>query len=205
QIEDSDRMITAASCTTNAISPPLKVIDESFGLSYGHLETIHAYTNDQNLIDNYHKKNRRGRAAGLNMVITETGAAKAVSKVLPNLTGKLSGSAIRVPTPNVSLAILNLTLEKETTVEEMNEFMRNAALHSPLHQQIDYSVSNEVVSSDFVGTRCACIFDSKATVVNGKNCVLYFWYDNEFGYSCQVQRVLTQMAGVKLVRYPEES
>jgi glyceraldehyde 3-phosphate dehydrogenase len=204
EIQDSDTIITAASCTTNAIAPPLKVIDQEFGVEYGHLETIHAYTNDQNLIDNNHKKNRRGRAAALNMVITSTGAASAVSKVLPGLEGKLSGSAIRVPTPNVSLAILNLTLNKATSVEEMNDFMKSVALHSPLHQQIDYSISKEVVSSDFVGTRCACIFDSQATVVTGKNCVLYFWYDNEFGYSCQVQRVLNKMSGVKLLCIPEE-
>lgn len=202
-IADDDSIISAASCTTNAISPPLKAIDDKFGIACGHVETVHAYTNDQNLIDNYHKADRRGRSAALNMVITETGAAKAVSKVLPQFEGKLTGNAIRVPTPNVSMAILNLTLDKETNVDELNEYMRQIALHSDLRKQIDFSNSPEVVSSDFVGTRCACIYDSVATIVNGKNAVVYLWYDNEFGYSCQVHRILEQMAGVQYAVYPK--
>jgi glyceraldehyde 3-phosphate dehydrogenase len=202
-IEDGDKIISAASCTTNAIAPPLKAIDDKYGIKYGHVETVHAYTNDQNLIDNYHKADRRGRSAALNMVITETGAAKAVGKVLPQFVGKLTGNAIRVPIPNVSMAILNLTLEKETNVEDLNEYMRQVALHSDLRKQIDYSVSAEVVSSDFVGTRSACIYDSVATIVNGANAVVYLWYDNEFGYSCQVHRVLEQMANVKYAIYPK--
>ena len=204
-IEDSDTIISAASCTTNAIAPPLKCIDDRFGIKAGHVETVHAYTNDQNLIDNYHKADRRGRSAPLNMVITETGAAKAVGKVLPQLDGLLTGNAIRVPTPNVSMAILNLTLKQETTKEELNEFMRNMALHSPLRKQIDYSNSTEVVSSDFVGSRHACIYDAQATIVNGSQAVLYLWYDNEFGYSCQVHRILEQMAGIKYKTYPREN
>ena len=204
-IEDSDTIISAASCTTNAIAPPLKCIDDQFGIKAGHVETVHAYTNDQNLIDNYHKAERRGRSAPLNMVITETGAAKAVGKVLPQLDGLLTGNAIRVPTPNVSMAILNLTLQQKTTKEELNEFMRNMALHSPLRKQIDYSNSTEVVSSDFVGSRHACIYDAQATIVNGTQAVLYLWYDNEFGYSCQVHRILEQMAGIKYKTYPKEN
>lgn len=202
-IEDSDTIISAASCTTNAIAPPLKAIDDKFGIQYGHVETVHAYTNDQNLIDNYHKADRRGRSAAMNMVITETGAAKAVGKVLPQFAGKLTGNAIRVPIPNVSMAILNLTLNRETSVEELNEYMRQTALHSDLRKQIDYSNSPEVVSSDFVGSRSACIYDSVATIVNGANAVVYLWYDNEFGYSCQVHRVLEQMAGVEYAVYPK--
>jgi glyceraldehyde 3-phosphate dehydrogenase len=199
-----DRIVSAASCTTNAIVPPLKVIDDRFGIEHGHVETVHAYTNDQNLIDNYHKADRRGRSAPLNMVITETGAAKAVSKVLPQLSGKLTGNAIRVPTPNVSMAILNLTLREETDRDAINEHMRHMAVHSPLRRQIDYSNSPEVVSSDFVGSRTACIYDAQATIVNGRNAVLYLWYDNEFGYSCQVYRVMEQMAGVSYLRYPSD-
>jgi len=202
-IEDSDTILSAASCTTNAISPPLMVLDEKFGVQGGHVETVHAFTNDQNLIDNYHKADRRGRSAPLNMVITETGAAKAVGKVLPQLLGKLSGNAIRVPTPNVSLAILNLELKTETTVDEMNDFMREVANYSPLRRQIDYSNSTEVVSSDFVGSRRACVFDGVATKVSEKNVVLYCWYDNEFGYSCQVMRILEDMAGLKYTSYPK--
>lgn len=203
-IEDTDTIISAASCTTNAIAPPLKCVDERFGIAAGHVETIHAYTNDQNLIDNYHKAERRGRSAALNMVITETGAAKAVGKVLPHLEGLLSGNAIRVPTPNVSMAILNLTLKTATTRDEMNAFMHEMALHSRLRKQIDYSNSPEVVSSDFVGSRHACIYDAQATIVNGHQAVLYLWYDNEFGYSCQVHRILEQMAGIRYKTYPKE-
>ncbi len=204
EVLDDDQIITAASCTTNAIVPPLKVIDEHFGIVNGHVETVHAYTNDQNLIDNYHKSKRRGRSAPLNLVITETGAAKAVAKVLPQLQGKLTGNAIRVPTPNVSLAILKLNLKRETSVEEINEYMRKIALHSPLRKQIDYSNSPEVVSTDLVGSRHACIYDAEATIVNGSSVVLYCWYDNEFGYSCQVHRVLEKMAGVSYKIYPKE-
>ncbi|MDA0693286.1 MAG: glyceraldehyde-3-phosphate dehydrogenase [Proteobacteria bacterium] len=203
-IEDTDTIISAASCTTNAIAPPLKCVDERFGIAAGHVETVHAYTNDQNLIDNYHKAERRGRSAALNMVITETGAAKAVGKVLPHLDGLLSGNAIRVPTPNVSMAILNLTLKTATTRDEMNAFMHEMALHSSLRKQIDYSNSPEVVSSDFVGSRHACIYDAQATIVNGHQAVLYLWYDNEFGYSCQVHRILEQMAGIRYKTYPKE-
>ncbi len=204
-IEDSDTIISAASCTTNAIAPPLKAMDDEYGIASGHVETVHAYTNDQNLTDNYHKASRRGRSAPLNMVLTETGAASAVGKVLPQFVGKLTGNAIRVPTPNVSMAILNLTLKRETTADEVNEFMRNQALHSALRKQIDYSGSPEVVSTDFVGSRHACIFDAQATIVNGKQAVLYLWYDNEFGYSCQVHRILERMAGIHYAVYPQEA
>ena len=201
-IKSEDDIICAASCTTNAIVPVLKCLNDEFGIKNGHVETIHAYTNDQNLIDNFHKGDRRGRSAALNMVLTSTGAAKAVAKVLPELEGKLTGNAIRVPTPNVSMAILNLQLEKETTVEELKEFMRYKSLHSKLQQQIGYTISTEVVSSDFVGSRQACIIDSTATIVDGKSMVLYCWYDNEFGYSCQVMRCLEKFAGVVWPSYP---
>ncbi|MBK6286813.1 MAG: glyceraldehyde-3-phosphate dehydrogenase [Pseudomonadales bacterium] len=201
-ITESDRIITAASCTTNAIVPALKAIDEQFGIVSGHVETVHAYTNDQNLIDNFHPKNRRGRSAALNMVLTETGAASAIAKVLPSMAGKLTGNAIRVPVPDVSMAILHLTLSRETSVVEVNEFMRWASLHSPLNRQIDYTASPEVVSSDFVGSRSACIHDAQATIVSGNHAILYLWYDNEFGYACQVQRVLEHVAGVHYAVYP---
>jgi len=203
-MESSDTIISAASCTTNAITPPLKALDDEYGVESGHVETVHSYTNDQNLIDNFHKGNRRGRSAALNMVLTETGAVKAVGKVLPALMGKLSGNAIRVPTPNVSMAILNLTLKRETTADELNEYIRKISVHSPLRKQIDFTNSAEVVSTDFVGSRRACVFDAQATIVNGKNVVLYIWYDNEFGYACQVHRVMEKMAGVKYAMYPAE-
>ena len=199
-----DKIVTAASCTTNAIAPVLKVVNDRFGISHGHVETVHAYTNDQNLIDNYHKGSRRGRSAVLNMVLTETGAAKAVVKAVPELAGKLTGNAVRVPIPNVSMAIMNLNLVKETTREELNEFLRDIALHSNLQNQISYTQSPDAVSSDFVGTREAGIVDANATIVQGKNCVLYLWYDNEFGYCCQVARMINKMVGVKNQLYPKE-
>ncbi len=204
QITPDRKIISAASCTTNAIVPVLKCLLDEFGISGGHVETVHAYTNDQNLIDNYHKGGRRGRSAALNMVLTSTGAAKAVAKVIPELKGKLTGNAIRVPTPNVSMAILNLQLGRDTTVEELNEFLRQKALHSDLQQQIGYTISTEAVSTDFVGSRQACVLDAQATIVEGRSCVLYCWYDNEFGYSCQVVRCLEKFAGVVWPSYPRE-
>lgn len=202
-ISDDDTIISAASCTTNAITPVLKVMNDSFGIKQGHVETVHAYTNDQNLIDNFHKGDRRGRSAALNMVITETGAASAVAKALPELEGKLTGNAIRVPTPNVSMAILNLQLDRETTKEELNGLLRDISLTSPLRTQIDYLESPEVVSTDFVGSTRAGIVDGLATVVTGNSCVLYVWYDNEYGYSCQVVRIAEQLAGTHPAQLPQ--
>ena len=204
-IESSDTIISAASCTTNAIVPPLKAILDKYGLEFGHVETVHSYTNDQNLLDNFHKGPRRGRAAPLNMVITETGAATAAAKALPELAGKLTGNSIRVPTPNVSLAILNLTLKQETTLEELNEYLRWVSLNSPLQRQIDFISSPDAVSTDFVGSRKAAVIDAEATIVSGRNCVLYVWYDNEFGYSCQVLRILQQISGVEYPVYPRQN
>ncbi|MFM2207139.1 MAG: hypothetical protein RL213_1114 [Bacteroidota bacterium] len=198
-----ETVFSAASCTTNAIVPVLAVVDKALGIERGHIETIHSYTNDQNLLDNYHKKYRRGRSAALNMVITETGADKAVAKVLPHLSGKLTGNAVRVPTPDVSLAILNLSLKKDTTKEGINEVLRNAALQGDLVEQIQYAVSNELVSTDLVGNPCASIFDSQATIVSkdSKSVVLYVWYDNEYGYSRQVIRYAKYLADVIRLRY----
>ena len=201
-IEPGDRILSAASCTTNAITPVLAAMNEAYGIVRGHVETVHSFTNDQNLIDNFHKGDRRGRSAVLNMVITETGAAKAVARALPELAGKLTGSAIRVPTPDVSLAVLHLTLENPATKDELNDYLRRASLHSKLRQQIDYVESPEVVSSDFVGSHRAGIVDGLATIANDKDVVLYVWYDNEYGYSCQVVRVLEVMAGSHPVVLP---
>lgn len=196
-------IFSAASCTTNAITPILKVVEDNLGVVKGHLETIHAYTNDQNLVDNMHKKYRRGRAAALNMVITETGAGSAVAKALPSLAGKLTSNAIRVPVPNGSLVVLNLEVDKNTSVEGVNNIMKNAALNGELVEQIKYSLNNELVSSDIVGTTAPSIFDSNATIVSadGKNVVMYVWYDNEYGYSHQVMRLAKHIAGVRRYTY----
>ncbi|TYP99387.1 glyceraldehyde 3-phosphate dehydrogenase [Tenacibaculum adriaticum] len=198
---DKIDIFSAASCTTNAITPVLKVIEDNFGIKKGHLETIHAYTNDQNLVDNMHSKYRRGRAAALNMVITETGAGKAVSKALPALEGKLTSNAIRVPVPNGSLAILNLQLNSETTTEAINAIMKQYALEGDLVEQIQYSLNNELVSSDIVGTTAPSIFDSKATITDGDTIVIYVWYDNEYGYSHQVMRLAKHIAKVRRYTY----
>lgn len=201
-IQPEDTIISAASCTTNAITPVLKAVNDKYGVVSGHIETVHSYTNDQNLIDNFHSGDRRGRSASLNMVLTSTGAAKAVAKALPELAGKLSGNSIRVPTPNVSMAVANLNLEKNVTAEEINQYLREMALNSPLSGQIDFTDSTEVVSSDIVGSRVAGVVDGVATIAQDNRCVLYIWYDNEFGYSCQVVHCMEQMMGVRYKTYP---
>ncbi|MES2748330.1 MAG: glyceraldehyde-3-phosphate dehydrogenase [Bacteroidota bacterium] len=200
---DTVNIFSAASCTTNAITPILKAVEDTLGVVKGHLETIHAYTNDQNLVDNMHKKYRRGRAAALNMVITETGAGTAVAKALPSLAGKLTSNAIRVPVPNGSLVVLNLEVGKKTSIEEINNTMRKYALEGELVEQIKYSLNNELVSSDIVGTSAPAIYDSNATIVSGdgKNIVLYVWYDNEYGYSHQVIRLAKYIAKVRRYTY----
>ena len=183
----------------------LKVIADRYGVRHGHVETVHSFTNDQNLIDNFHKGERRGRSASLNMVLTATGAAKAVSKALPDFAGKLTGNAIRVPTPDVSMAVLNLDLESDVEVEEVNNYLRRVSLHSNLRQQIGYIHSPEVVSTDFVGSTHAGVVDGLATIASGNHLVLYVWYDNEFGYSNQVVRIVEEIAGVRPEVMPRRS
>lgn len=197
---DAHNIFSAASCTTNAIVPPLSVIEKNFKIEKGHLETIHSYTNDQNLLDNFHKKTRRGRSAPINMVLTETGASKAAAKVIPSLKGKLTANAVRIPTPNASLAILMLTLEKKVDVDTINKALEEASLRGDLVDEIEYSYSSELVSSDIVGKASPSVVDSKATLASadGENIVLYVWYDNEYGYSRQVMRLAKHIAKVRL-------
>ena len=202
-ISPEDRILSAASCTTNAITPVVKVLHDQYGIVQGHVETVHSYTNDQNLIDNWHKGDRRGRSAALNMVLTETGAAKAVAKALPEMKGKLTGNAIRVPTPDVSMAILNLQLDNAPQAkDEVNAFLKDISLNSSMRKQIDYVDSPDVVSTDLVGSRRAGVVDGLATTVNNNQLVLYVWYDNEFGYSCQVVRVIARMADISMTQLP---
>ncbi|MCX4417691.1 glyceraldehyde-3-phosphate dehydrogenase [[Kitasatospora] papulosa] len=201
-IKPDEQIISCASCTTNAIVPPLKAMADEYGVLRGHVETVHSFTNDQNLLDNYHNSDRRGRSAPLNMVITETGAASAVTKALPDLDAKITGSSIRVPVPDVSIAILNLQLARGTNREEVLEHLRNVSLTSPLRRQIDFITAPDAVSSDFIGSRHASIVDAGATKVEGDNAILYLWYDNEFGYSSQVIRVVQHVSGVEYPTYP---
>ncbi|WP_282778480.1 MULTISPECIES: glyceraldehyde-3-phosphate dehydrogenase [unclassified Nocardia] len=198
----SERVVSCASCTTNAIVPPLKAMDDEFGIVRGHVETVHSFTNDQNLLDNFHKADRRGRSAPFNLVLTETGAASAVAKAMPEFKAKITGNSIRVPTPDVSVAILNLQLQRETTREEVLEYLRRVSLSGPLSRNLDYTAATDVVSSDFIGSRAASIVDANATIVDGDTAILYLWYDNEFGYSCQVVRTVQYISGIEYPTYP---
>ena len=202
-LNESDNVISAASCTTNAIVPVLDILNKEYSITSGHIETVHAYTNDQNLIDNYHKKDRRGRSAALNMVITSTGAVKAVSKALPELDGKLTGNAIRVPTPNVSLAVMSLTVDmNDLNKDDVNEFLRKTAFNSKYREIVGFVNSTEIVSSDFYSSPFASVIDSQATIVSDNKITLYCWYDNEYGYSVQVVNLVKNIAGINLIRLP---
>ncbi|MBL7832002.1 MAG: glyceraldehyde-3-phosphate dehydrogenase [Saprospiraceae bacterium] len=200
---ETTNIFCAASCTTNAISPILKVMNETLGIEKGHIETVHSYTSDQNLLDNFHKKPRRGRSAPLNMVLTSTGAAEAIESVMPELKGIFTGNAVRVPTPNVSLAIISLSLKNATSKAALNQILKDASLHGPLVEQIHYSDSEEYVSTDAVGMTSACVLDAPSTIVSGdgKNVIIYAWYDNEYGYTCQVVRVAKHAAQVRRPAY----
>ena len=188
-------IISNASCTTNCLAPMAKVLDESFGIVRGLMTTIHAYTQDQNLQDGPHKDLRRARAAALNMVPTSTGAAKAVSLVLPGLKGKLDGYAMRVPTPTGSATDLTFTAAREVTVEEVNAAIK-AAAEGPLKGVLKY-VDEPIVSTDIVGDPAASIFDAGLTKVIGDQVKVVSWYDNEYGYSCALVK-LTSYVGERL-------
>lgn len=200
---NKENIFSAASCTTNAIAPVLKLLETQVGIQSGHLETIHSYTNDQNLLDNFHKKSRRGRSAPLNMVITETGANKAVAKAIPSLKGKLTANAVRVPTPNASLAILVLNLDKATNRDKLNNLFQEAAHHGEFIEEIEFSYSQELVSTDVVGKPTPAVVDGPATVVSadGKHATIYVWYDNEYGYTRQVMNLTKHLANVRLASY----
>ncbi|MCK9448782.1 MAG: glyceraldehyde-3-phosphate dehydrogenase [Bacteroidales bacterium] len=200
---EDEKIYSAASCTTNAIVPALQLFEKKYGIVKGHIETIHAYTNDQNLLDNYHPKSRRGRSAPLNMVITETGAGSAAAKAIPSLKSKLTSNAVRVPVPNVSLAILTIELDQVVSVQDVNDMFLDASLRGTLIEQIRYSNATEFVSSDGIGDSCPSIFDSPATKVSedGKTAIVYLWYDNEFGYASQVVRLARHIGKVKSYRY----
>ena len=183
-------IISNASCTTNCLAPMAKVLNDGLGIERGLMTTIHAYTADQNLQDGPHKDLRRARAAALNIVPTSTGAAKAVSLVLPELKGKLDGYALRVPVPTGSATDLTFEAARETSVEEVNEIMRAAAAEGPLAGRLVYT-EDPIVSSDIVTNPASCIFDSGLTKVIGDQVKVVGWYDNEWGYSNRLVDVVT--------------
>jgi glyceraldehyde 3-phosphate dehydrogenase len=175
-------VISNASCTTNCVAPMAKVIDDAFGIEQGFMTTVHAYTNDQNILDLPHKDLRRARAAAVNIIPTSTGAAKATGLVLPHLEGKLDGMSLRVPVPDGSVTDLVATVSRETTVNEVNEAFRAASESGPLAGMLVYT-EDPIVSSDIVGSPASCTFDASATMVMGNVVKAIGWYDNEWGYS----------------------
>lgn len=189
-----DTLISNASCTTNCLAPMAKVLQDNFGIVKGFMTTTHAYTADQNLQDAPHKDLRRARAAALSIIPTTTGAAKAVSLVLPVLEGKLDGIAMRVPVPDGSVTDLTVELEKEASVAEINQAMRKAS-EGKMKGILEYSEA-PIVSSDIVGDKNSCIFDSELTHVNGKMAKVIGWYDNEAGYSARLADIAVKMANL---------
>lgn len=192
EIDQNETIMSNASCTTNCLAPMVKVLDEAFGIEKGFMTTIHAYTGDQQLVDGPHKDLRRARAAAANITPTTTGAAKAVTLVLPHLEGKLDGGAVRVPVPDGSLTDFTVSLNKEVTEEEVKKAFKEAA-EGPMKGILEYS-EDELVSSDIVGNTHSCIFDSKLTKTHGKLVKVVGWYDNEAGYSARVADLVTKIA-----------
>lgn len=191
QIKKSDKILSNASCTTNSIAPIVKILNDKFKIKSGVLTTIHSYTADQRLVDGPHKDMRRSRSAAINIIPTSTGAAKAVTKVIPSLKGKLDGKAIRVPTPDGSITDLTVNVTKKTSVEEVNKAIEIAAKN--LKGIVNYS-TEELVSSDIVGNKHSAIFDSKLTqVIDGNLVKVFSWYDNEVGYSNRMIDMLKLM------------
>lgn len=191
--KDTDHVVSNASCTTNCLAPVAKIINDNFTIKRGLMTTIHSYTNDQRILDLPHEDLRRARAAAMSMIPTTTGAAKAVGLVLPELKGKLDGLAVRVPTPNVSLVDLVVEVEKNTSKEEINKLMKEAA-EGPLKGILEYC-DEPLVSTDFIGNTNSSIFDSDNTsVMNGNMVKIFSWYDNECGYSNRLKDLILYMA-----------
>lgn len=194
-LKPEHKIVSNASCTTNCLAPMVKVLHENFGVKRGLMVTVHAYTNDQRVLDLPHSDLRRARAAAANIIPTTTGAAKAVGIVIPELKGKLDGYALRVPVPDGSITDLTAELEKPTTAEEINAAMKKAA-EGPLKGILQYC-EDPVVSSDIIGNSHSSIFDALSTKVMDNNFVkVVSWYDNEYGYSCRVVDLLKKMASL---------
>jgi len=178
-------IISNASCTTNCVAPMAKVLNDTFGIDRGFMTTIHAYTNDQSILDLPHSDLRRARAAAINLIPTSTGAARAIGLVLPELKGRVDGVAVRAPVPTGSVTDLVVTLKKDTTADEVKAAFAAAASEGPLAPYLDYS-TDPLVSSDIVHSPASCTFDSELTMAQGNFAKVFGWYDNEWGYSCRL-------------------
>ena len=192
ELKAEDKIVSNASCTTNCLAPVAKVLNDEFGIVKGLMTTVHAYTNDQKILDLPHSDLRRARSAAVSIIPTTTGAAKAVGKVIPALNGKLNGMAMRVPTPDGSVVDLTVELEKEVTAEEVNAVMKKAA-EGPLKGILEYT-EDPIVSVDIVGNSHSSIFDSGMTMASGNMVKILSWYDNEWGYSVRVVDLVEKMA-----------
>lgn len=190
-LKDSHQCVSNASCTTNCLAPVAKVIHDKFGIENGFMTTIHAYTNDQVILDGPHTDLRRARSAALSQIPTTTGAAKAIGLVIPELDGKMDGLAVRIPTPTGSLVDLVVNLKTETTKEAINAAMKEAA-EGPMKGILEYT-EDEIVSVDIIHNPHSAIFDAKSTMVNGKTIKVLAWYDNEWGYSARVVDLVERM------------
>ena len=186
-------VVSNASCTTNCLVPMVKVLDDAFGLVQGFMTTVHAYTDDQRLVDAVHKDARRARAAAINIVPTTTGAARATGEVLPELAGRLDGVALRVPVADGSVTDLVATLEAEPTADEVRKAFRDAARQGPLVGRLEYA-EEPLVSSDVIGSSASCLFDSELTMVDGHVVKVLGWYDNEFGYANRLAELAALVA-----------
>ncbi len=186
-----DETVSNASCTTNCLAPIAKVLNDTFGIENGYMTTIHAYTNDQNILDGPHSDLRRARSCAINMVPTTTGAAKAVGVVIPDLNGKLDGCAVRVPVPTGSIVDLTVNLKREATKEEVNSAMK-AAAEGPMKGVLEYT-EDPIVSVDIIHNEHSSIFDALSTMTMGKTVKVMAWYDNEWGYSCRVIDLVAKM------------
>ena len=185
-------IISNASCTTNCVAPMAKVLNDTFGIDRGFMTTIHAYTNDQQILDLPHSDLRRARAAAINLIPTSTGAARAIGVVLPELKGKVDGISVRAPVPTGSVTDLVVTLRKETTAAEINAAFEAAASDGPLAPYLDYS-TEPLVSTDIVHSPASCTFDSDLTMANGNFAKVFGWYDNEWGYSCRLVDLVSKL------------
>src|SRR5205807_6081428 len=190
---EQHHIISNASCTTNCVAPLAKVLHDSFTVEQGFMTTIHAYTNDQRVLDLLHEDLRRARAAAINLIPTSTGAARAIGLVLPALKGKVDGISVRAPVADGSIVDLVVRVGRETSIEEVNEAFRKAAAGGPLEGLLQYS-DDPLVSTDVIGSSYSCTFDSELTMVNGTLVKVFGWYDNEWGYSCRLVDLVEKMA-----------